>query len=40
MPLWASKIAVWTIAPSRWLEEFAVPVATSVSMKIWFHSST
>jgi hypothetical protein len=40
MPLYASKIAVWTIAPSRGLEEFAVFVAMSVSMKIWFHSRT
>jgi hypothetical protein len=33
-PLYASKIAVCTIAPSRWLEEFGVFVATSVSTKI------
>ena len=31
---------MWTIAPSRWLEEFALFVAISVSMKTWFHSST
>ena len=40
MPLYASKIAVWTIAPSLGLEEFTVFVAMSVSMKIWFHAST
>jgi hypothetical protein len=33
-------MAVCTIAPSRWLDEFGVFVATSVSIKTWFHSST
>ena len=33
-------MAVWTMAPRRWLDEFGVFVAMSVSTRISFQSST